>query len=233
MRNRKGKLPSALKHGAFATVAFLPWEDPQEFEKLHDALIEEWMPIGPTERDAVFSIAKGMWRKRRVQYFVGSQMTRYEIDPQHAAYDETYALRMFSDIIACNPDLEYAFGALPESTANHLRQKFPKQNFQSLSEWAAAVRSEVESVLLPAAVRRWPESTEVEILRGAVMMREFIADELAVEQRIDAMIDRAVKRLMQAKAMKEILRRASVNGGDDQPKKIQSSKSNRSTKVVQ
>ena len=61
---------NAFKHGAFARMAFLPWEDRQEFARLHAALNMEWMPDGPTERDAVFSIAKGMWRKRRMQYFL-------------------------------------------------------------------------------------------------------------------------------------------------------------------
>ena len=56
--------------------------------------------------------------------------------------------------------------------------------------------------------------------------------EVAVDLRIDAMIDRAIKRLMQAKAMKEILRRASTNGVDDQPKKIQSSTPDGSATVV-
>jgi hypothetical protein len=43
-----------------------------------------------------------------------------------------------------------------------------------------------------------------------------------VEERIDAMIDRAVKRLVQTKAMKQMGVSASPRGGDDQPpKKIQ------------
>jgi hypothetical protein len=66
MSNWKPKRPNAHKHGAFAKTAILPGEDPLEFEYLHHALIEEWKPIGPTEEDAVLSIAKGMWRKRRV-----------------------------------------------------------------------------------------------------------------------------------------------------------------------
>jgi hypothetical protein len=51
-------------------------------------------------------------------------------------------------------------------------------------------------------------------------------------ERIDAMIDRAVKRLMQAKAMKEILHRASVNGGGRSTQKDPKQQVQRSTKVV-
>jgi hypothetical protein len=45
-------------------------------------------------------------------------------------------------------------------------------------------------------------------------------DELAVEERIDAMIDRAVKRLVQARAMKQMLGTNSGNRENDQPKKL-------------
>jgi len=62
MHNRKRKHPNALKHGAFSKMAIIPGEDPQEFKDLHSALIEEW-----TEEDTVLSIAKGIWRKRRLR----------------------------------------------------------------------------------------------------------------------------------------------------------------------
>jgi hypothetical protein len=63
MNKRKGNHPNALKHGAFAKTTILPGEDPREFEELHSALIEEWTPVGPTEEDAVLTIARGVWRK--------------------------------------------------------------------------------------------------------------------------------------------------------------------------
>jgi hypothetical protein len=53
---------------------------------------------------------------------------------------------------------------------------------------------------------------------------EVFKRELAVDECIDAMIDRAIKRLVQTKAMKQMLGRTSPNGGDDQPKKIHSGK---------
>ena len=72
--HRAGKQHNALKHGAFSTIIILPWEDPEEFRILHAALIAEWNPVGPTEQDAVFTIAKGMWRKRRMQLFLMNEL---------------------------------------------------------------------------------------------------------------------------------------------------------------
>src|SRR5262245_44599111 len=70
MHDRNRKQPNALKHGAFTQMAILPGEDIRAFEKLHMDLIEEWHPIGPTEQDAVLTIAKGIWRKARIQGFL-------------------------------------------------------------------------------------------------------------------------------------------------------------------
>jgi hypothetical protein len=45
-----------------------------------------------------------------------------------------------------------------------------------------------------------------------------------MEERLDAMIDRALKRLVQAKAMKQMLASPSLNGQAQQPKRISVSK---------
>ena len=63
-----------------------------------------------------------------------------------------------------------------------------------------------------------------------VLTPEVVKNELAVDERIDAMIDRAIKRLVQTKAMKQMLIGTSPDRGDDQPKKIQRGKSKESGK---
>jgi hypothetical protein len=227
MRKPNRNRPNALKHGAFAKTAVLPWEDPEQFEELHSSLIEEWAPVGPTEQDAVFSIAMGMWRKRRLARFINTARQRCELDPNHAAYNETYALRVFSGLIAFAPDqFENYLTALTAHAAARLRQNFRRENFQSTSEWVHAVQKEVETVMLPAAARFDGSSGRVQ--NAAFFTIEVIKDEVAVQERIDATIDRAVKRLIQTRAMKQMLPRISPNGTGQ----IQSSKPNGSAKVV-
>jgi len=53
-----------------------------------------------------------------------------------------------------------------------------------------------------------------------------------VDERIDAMIDRAVKRLVQAKAFKQMLGTTSPNAGAEQPKKLPSNKPDGSAKIA-
>ncbi|MCW5704784.1 MAG: hypothetical protein KIT82_19645 [Bradyrhizobium sp.] len=66
MSEKPFRKPSALKHGAFSKIILLPWEDPKEFEALRCDLYEYFQPEGSLEKDAVNTILKAMWAKRRV-----------------------------------------------------------------------------------------------------------------------------------------------------------------------
>ena len=78
--------PNAQKHGVFAATAILPGEDHKEFQKLLCDLLMEWNPNGPTEEEAVLSIAKAIWRKRRVQAFLDIQVAKNRFDPSHKGF---------------------------------------------------------------------------------------------------------------------------------------------------
>ena len=138
-------LVHAVKHGAFAKTAILPGEDPQEFEELHSALIEEWAPIGPTEEDAVLSIAKGVWRKRRAQKFLGAEIEICRFDPKHPLYNEAQKLRRLLTIMETAPFFNFVETApdfferglqglinllVSGFSADYLREKCPRQNFE-------------------------------------------------------------------------------------------------------
>jgi hypothetical protein len=218
--HRAGKQGNALKHGVFAKIVILPWEDPEEFRILHTAVVAEWNPVGPTEEDAVFTIAKGIWRKRRMQLFLENDKERCSTYPDHPAYREAHMLRSFCEILERSADktenVEPRFGLLSAENRDHLQRKVPRHNFQSTSEWIRAIQNEVTSVLLPEA-ERFDRSLEVLISRdSAFFTQEVVKHELAVDERLDAMMDRAVKRLMQAKAYKQMLGSTSANGRGDQ-----------------
>jgi hypothetical protein len=238
-------LVHAVKHGAFAKTAILPGEDPQEFEELHSALIEEWAPVGPTEEDAVLSIAKGVWRKGRAQKFLHAEIETCRFDREHPLYNEAQELRKllsimetgpFLYLIETAPDLfERGLGfaiesAVPDYIARDLEETCPRKNFESASAWLQALRNRITSVLLPACELYGEGPDELLGQSAKVLTPEVVKNELAVDERIDAMIDRAIKRLVQTKAMKQMLVGTSPDRGGDQPKKIQSGKSKESGK---
>ena len=69
MSNRtisRGRIPSALKHGAYSGMTLLPGEDATAFNKLHNDLIQELSPTGTLEDDIIQTIARLTWRKQNL-----------------------------------------------------------------------------------------------------------------------------------------------------------------------
>jgi hypothetical protein len=220
-----------VKHGAFAKTAILPGEDPREFEELHSALIEEWAPVGPTEEDAVLSIAKGVWRKRRLQKFLHTEIDMCREDRGHPLYDQARGYRELLDItedehfLKVMKDAPHLFedllrstieGTIPSYTTTRFEETFPREKFTSASDWLAALRLFISGQLRE---HRDPEPEVLLDQSAKIYTPDVVNHELAVDERIDAMIDRAVKRLVQTKAMKQMLVSTSPRGGDDQPPK--------------
>jgi hypothetical protein len=199
-----------------------------------------------------------VWRKRRVQKLLQAEIEMCRFDPKQPAHDEAHKLRTFLQIMQSTPfvecveiapetfeqfykELETRF--VPIHHANYLREHCPRQNFESGSAWLRALRHEIASVLLPS-FEILVEPPESLLSRSANFLTpnagqsvklyspDVFKRELALDERIDVMIDRAIKRLVQTKAMKQVLGRTSPVGEDDQPKKFQSGKPGGSAKVI-
>src|SRR3981081_3145501 len=77
---------NAWKHGGYSNLGVLPGENPQEFNRLHQSLIAEYEPSGPTECDAVLSVATCMWRKSRLTIYARAAAARTEWEPLFAKF---------------------------------------------------------------------------------------------------------------------------------------------------
>src|SRR5262249_3116302 len=122
---------------------------------------------------------------------------------------------------------------LSEKLKERLKREFPPENFETISARARAIQNEINSAILPS-LERCDKPLEVSFLEAAdIVTQDDFKHEIALEERIDAMIDRAVKRLVQAKAMKQMLNSMSLNGGSDHSRTLPSNKGNGSTKRSQ
>lgn len=100
--------------------------------------------------------------------------------------------------------LELTINMLGKEFSTHLNNHVPKASFSSTPEWVAAIKQEVDDVLLPK-VRAEMDSTENLLEKVADFMTpDRILGDLALEERLDATIDRAIRRLAQAKMMKQV-----------------------------
>jgi len=215
MTDRKHKRPNAEKHAIFSATAIVPGEDPSEFAALHSALIEEWMPDGASEDDAVLTIAKCVWRKRRVQRFIEVQLLKNLCDPGHPSFDEELGLSTFAAIMSGNPDAaffeEHAWRCLRPDKIDYLKQKFPRSKYETTEKWAQAIVDEINSVMLPPSEAPDPLAATAALYSSAATLAwDAFKQELALDERLDAMIDQAVKRLIQIKAMKQMLTQTGV-----------------------
>jgi hypothetical protein len=219
MRTRKFKQPNAQIHGAFAETTILPGEDPREFDELLSALVEEWTPVGPTEEDAVLTIAKCKWRKRRVQLFFQAELLKKSVDPNHPAYNETLGVLAFAAFVANDPETafeKYASRCLTKDKIEYLKGKFRLCDFESTSEWTEAITKELTSDLLRASRIPSELADKAALLRSSLALSpDLIEQELALEERLDAMIDRAIKRLVHTKMMKQMMGQVSAEQADD------------------
>jgi hypothetical protein len=223
-RNQKRKRPNAQKHGVFSVSPVIAGEDPREFEKLHSALIGEWTPSGPTEEEAVFSLADAMWRKRRTQKFVQAKVIANTLAPCHPAFDEAFGLVYFIHLVGFEPEtaFEKRSTCLRADKVNYLNQKFPRSNYKSTSEWAEAVKDEIQTVLLPAAApslygpepAKEPDDLtagfrhiirDFQLVTSIIHANQFLEYDLDLQERLDARIARLVKHLVQTKVMKQML----------------------------
>jgi hypothetical protein len=238
-RHPKWKRPNAQKHGLFAQPLILPGEDPREFEQLYAELIEEWKPLGPTLRDAVFDHADLKWRKRRLRTYVQTQLSIDTFDPHHPAFNEVWGFCMFINCLRSEPETcfdEHARKYLRTDRINHLKQKCPRSDYQSISEWVEAVTCEILSFSFPTKLRGFETSeleaeisdlgvkfsdleeaarqwkAEQQVAWSISHARELLDWESNESERLDARINRQIKFLFELKAMEEMLRLRTLEG---------------------
>ena len=58
---------NATRHGIFSQQKVLKWEDEEEYNALEQSFIDEYQPVGVTERELVKDLAWITWRKKRVR----------------------------------------------------------------------------------------------------------------------------------------------------------------------
>ncbi len=109
-QTRAGKAASklnALKHGLRAEEFVVRGEDPADFARLLENLINEFQPLGPLEEQLVERVAACMWRLRRLYRLEAGILTHESLTIElDRARDEARRFEEFKD--------EFAFADLTE-----------------------------------------------------------------------------------------------------------------------
>jgi hypothetical protein len=223
VRSRSCKRTNALKHGVFSDAVLIPGEEPREYEQLLAELMDEWKPAGPTLRDEVVELADLRWKRRRLRKFIQTKLIAGMFDPRCPPFNETWGLVSFTHYLRAEPETcfeQHASTYLRADKINYLKQKFPRSNYQSTSEWVEAVTKEIFAVLIPEieefdspepgkkaeemmqALRQW--KADCQVAATIMQANELLEYELKQSELLDARIARKIKSCFELKAMEEM-----------------------------
>jgi hypothetical protein len=100
--------------------------------------------------------------------------------------------------------LELSISMLGGELSTHLKREVPKEKYSTTPEWVQAVKREVDEVLLPRARSEMDSPKYLAAKAAEFITTDRIIEDLTLEERLDAMVDRAMRRLAQMKFMKQI-----------------------------
>ena len=100
--------------------------------------------------------------------------------------------------------LDLSIGMLGEEFSTHLKQEVPKENYSTTPEWVQAIKREVDEVLLQRVRAEMASPVNLAAKAAAFITTDRIIEDLVLEERLDAMIDRTIRRLAQGKMMKQV-----------------------------
>jgi hypothetical protein len=108
-----------------------------------------------------------------------------------------------------SPEDAFSHGShyLRKEQLESLMKGYPKTNFKSETEWFAAIENAITSTLFPIYDAVYSDSeTYLALMNPAATFSDDLFDRaIALDERLNAMIDRATKRLIHIKAMKQML----------------------------
>lgn len=217
-KSRNGRRSNALKHGAFATTILIFDEDSDEFEELHNGLIKELKPSGRMEEELVLEIAKIHWRKRRAEKFFAREADWIEVDAtgEHHLDRVAQILGTIVKGLPCETVWDTARRYLPKLYREEVERDFKCPSAKYDDEWIEKLRTFIYGryCLVDAAIQLKRHSPS-HLGETSAKLMELSAKHMDLEERLDAMLDRALKRLAQLKTYKEVL---AVQGGQQSRK---------------
>src|SRR6266481_6780300 len=198
------KKGNALKHGANAREVMLWSERYEDYEALRAGLYLEFTPSGSTEEYLVRTLLDLRWRRRRLECHE-QIVIQQQLDKLHAENENSHHvdnLRSFAPEFgeaSSVEQVEAVLAPLSPLYSNTIRKRWPFKTGDDPQKWGPRIAEGL--VAWKPAPRHEHADEFIEILD----LDEFDTA-LARIERLDAMIDRTIKRLMQIKTMKQMHR---------------------------
>ena len=196
------KKRSALKHGANAREVMLWSERYEDYDALRAGLDLEFNPSGSTEAYLVRTLLDLRWRRRRLDCYeqIAIQKQLDKIREENETSHHIENLRSFASEFneaTSVEKVEAVLATLSPLYSNTIRRDWPLQTGEDPNTWGPKIAKGLLS---------WKPGPRHEQADEFVKIFDLDSfdDDLARIERLDAMIDRTIKRLMQLKTMKQM-----------------------------
>jgi hypothetical protein len=227
--SKESKKRNALKHGANAQEVMLWGEKYEDYESLRAELDLEFTPSGSTEKYLVQTLLGLRWRRRRLdcheQITIQKRLDKVRQENETSRHMENLRSFAFEFDGATSADkVEALLATLSSLYSNTIRHHWPLQTGEDPNTWGPKIAKGLLSWVPP---RRHEQADEF----MAIVDLETFDMALARIERLDAMIDRTIKRLMQIKTMKQMYGRLEpklINGSVTRNPPAQDGTENRS-----
>jgi hypothetical protein len=185
---RVKKSHPALKHGGYAATV-LPGESVYEFEKLRQDLIVNFTADGALEEDIVADLAGRLWRKQNRATFRAAEVARQHYNAIVSREVDKLVASELAEEEEQHKEAREWYGMTEE---NILRRK------AMLAEREKAIRA-ADDIARNELGDMYELAKMADTATVACLM-----EDLAVEERLDAAIDKCLKRLLLVKGLKSI-----------------------------
>jgi hypothetical protein len=194
---------NALTHGANAQEVMLWGETYEDYKALRTRAYEEWSPEGLTEEFEVKALIELLWRRRRLECYekisTQKRLDRIRSDNERSLHVEN--LKAFASEFNAADTVENVNALLLQLSPlyrNTIQRDWPLRDGDDPVNWGTKIATGLSSWKVPARHEGADEFLE------ALDPEEMFDRSLGRIERLDAMIDRTIKRLMQIKTMKQM-----------------------------
>jgi hypothetical protein len=170
----KLKQSNALKHGVYSTIGLLPGESPAIFKKHQKIVIDEFRPNGLVELDIVLTIARLLWRKQNLASFEIGKLVKSRY---RQILEEELQSRGIQTLLS---QMSVLKGENRAALGEAIRAA-QKQARSELGDWD------------------WDEFRDDDF--GTI---ERLLKDLELEERLDATIDKCLRRLLMVRGVKSV-----------------------------
>jgi hypothetical protein len=145
-KSKNGQRHNALKHGAFAKELNILFENPKDFDELQRNCVNELKPSGSMEEEVVLTIAKYLWRKRRIERFFADEANWLQQHPDEEDLKQVSRVdQCIQKGMPCRHAWEFLI-FLPELVRNEIQKEFTCPSTEFDDEWIGRLKRSIDKL---------------------------------------------------------------------------------------